>query len=79
MSKMKEKMPPSKKVNMKGGKQVSGKNYSEVMEEFEAKKGRMSDDQWEKSKSADISGALRKSKEGYSKNPRVKPDKKKSR
>ena len=72
--KFKEKMPPSKKLVKKGGKMVAGRDYSEDMEEMEAKKGRASDDDWKKSKPADISGALRKAKEGYSKKPRVKPN-----
>jgi len=75
----KEKMPPSKKQVMKGGKQVAGRDYSEDLEEMQAKKGRMSDDKWERSKPADISGAFKKAKEGYSKKPRVKPDKMKGK
>lgn len=76
--KFKEKMPPSKKQNMKGGKQVAGRDYSEDLEEMEARKGRKKDDDWIK-KPADLSGAFKKAKEGYSKKPRVKPDKKKGK
>jgi len=79
LSKFKEKMPPSKKQVTKGGKSVQGRNYSEDLEEMDAKKGRASDDKWKASKSADIAGALRKAKEGYSKKPRVKPDKMKGK
>lgn len=71
----KEKMPPSKKQNMKGGKEVAGRKYSQVKEEYDDKIG--DEDNFPARKPADISGALRRAKEGYSKKPRVKPDKKK--
>ena len=77
--KFKEKMPPSKKQQMGKKKQVSGRDYAEDLEEMEAKKGRRSDDDWKKSKPADLAGAFRKSKEGYSKKPRIKPDKMKGK
>lgn len=72
VSKFKEKMPPSKKLVTKGGKQVAGRKYSEVKEEYDDKIG--DEDNYPTRKPADISGALRRAKEGYSKKPRVKPD-----
>lgn len=75
--KFKEKMPPSKKQVMKGGKQVAGRKYSQVKEEYDDREG--DKDNFPSRKPADISGALRRSKEGYSKKPRVKPDKMKGR
>jgi hypothetical protein len=76
-NKFKEKMPPSKKLVKKGGKMVAGKDYSEKLEKMEDKEGKKSN------KPAllppDISTALRKSKEGYSKKPRVKPDRMKAK
>lgn len=76
--KFKEKMPPSKKQVMKGGKQVAGRKYSEVKEEYDDRKGKLEDNH-PSLKPADISGALRRAKEGYSKKPRVKPDKMKGK
>ncbi len=77
LSKFKEKMPPSKKLVKKGGKQVAGRKYSEDKEEYDDKIG--DEDNYPTRKPADISGALRRSKEGYSKKPRVKPDKMKGK
>ena len=77
MKKFKEKMPPSKKLVMKGGKQVVGRKYSEVKEEYDDKMGKK--DSRLAPKPADVSGAFRRAKEGYSKNPRVKPDNMKGR
>jgi len=77
MKKMKEKMPPSKKISMKGGKQVAGRKYSQAKEEYDDKIG--DQDNFPARKPADISGALRRAKEGYSKKPRVKPVKGKGR
>ena len=77
LSKFKEKMPPSKKLVTKGGKQVAGRKYSEVKEEYDDKIG--DEDNHPSRKPADISGALRRAKEGYSKKPRVKPDKMKGK
>lgn len=74
---MKEMMPPSKKVNKKGGKQVAGRKYSTVKEKEEYLEA--AQDNHPRSKPADISGALMKSKEGYSKKVRVKPDKMKGK
>lgn len=74
MKKLKEKMPPSKKVNMKGGKQVAGRKYPMAVEKEESMAA--SKDNRPKSKPADIGQALMKSKMGYSKKPRVKPSKK---
>ena len=71
MKKMKEKMPPSKKVNMKGGKQVAGRKYSAAKENEEYMEAAM--DNHPRRKPADISQALMKAKEGYSKKVRVKP------
>jgi hypothetical protein len=76
-NKFKEKMPPSKKLVKKGGKMVKGKDYSEDLEEMEDKEGKKSNKPARMP--ADISGALRKSKEGYSKKPRVKPDRMKGK
>ncbi len=73
---IKEPMPPSKKLVKKGAKQVAGRKYSQVKEEYDDKIG--DEDNFPSRKPADISGALRRSKEGYSKKPRVKPDKKKA-
>jgi hypothetical protein len=70
-----KKMPSSKSLAKKGGKQVAGRDYSEDLEEYEDKQGKKSNKPVHLP--ADISGALRKSKEGYSKKPRVKPDKRK--
>lgn len=75
--KMKEKMPPSKKVNMKGGKQVAGRKYSSKKENEEYMGAMM--DNMPMSKPADISQSLMSSKMGYSKKVRVKPDKKRQR
>ena len=72
-SSFKEKMPPSKKLVSKGGKQVAGRKYSQIKEEYDDKIG--DEDNFPSRKPADISGALRRAKEGYSKKPRVKPDK----
>lgn len=77
MKKLKERMPPSKKLVTKGGKRVAGRKYSQVKEEYDDKIG--DEDNFPSRKPADISGALRRAKEGYSKKPRVKPDKKKQR
>ncbi len=77
MKKMKEAMPPSKKLVKKGGKKVAGRKYSQAKEEYDDKIG--DEDNHPSSKPADISGALRRAKEGYSKKPRVKPSKKKQR
>lgn len=75
--KFKEKMPPSKKLVTKGGKQVVGRKYSQVKEEYDDREGK--EDNHPTRKPADISGALRRAKEGYSKKPRVKPDKMKGK
>lgn len=75
--KFKEKMPPSKKLVKKGGKKVAGRKYSEAKEEYDDKIG--DEDNFPARKPADISGALRRAKEGYSKKPRVKPDKMKGK
>ena len=77
MGKMKEAMPPSKKLVKRGGKQVAGRKYSQDKEEYDDKIG--DEDNFPSRKPADISGALRRAKEGYSKKPRVKPAKKKQR
>ena len=77
MKKLKEKMPPSKKLVKKGGKQVAGRKYSQVKEEYDDKIG--DEDNHPTRKPADISGAIRRAKEGYSKKPRVKPDKMKGK
>lgn len=76
-SSFKEKMPPSKNLVTKGGKQVTGRKYSQVKEEYDDKIG--DEDNFPSRKPADISGALRRAKEGYSKKPRVKPDKMKGK
>lgn len=70
-AKFTEKMPPSKKLVTKGGKQVSGINFSQALEKYNRKMG--DKDNFPAKKPADISGALRRAKEGYSKKPRVKP------
>lgn len=70
----KEAMPPSKKINKKGGKKMAGRKYSEVLEEYDEREGM--EDNHPARKPADISQALRRSKEGYSKKPRVKAQKK---
>lgn len=75
--KFKERMPPSKRLVKKGGKQVAGRKYSEVKEEYDDKIG--DEDNFPSRKPADISGALRRAKEGYSKKPRVKPSKMKGK
>lgn len=77
MKKLKEKMPPSKKVNMKGGKQVPGRKYVSAVEEEEYMEA--AEDNHPMKKAADIGQAMMRSKMGYSKKPRVKPDKKKMR
>jgi hypothetical protein len=77
MKKLKEKMPPSKKIVKKGGKQVAGIKYSQEKEEYDNKIG--DEDNFPSRKPADISGALMRAKEGYSKKPRVKPDKMKGK
>ena len=76
-NKFKEKMPPSKKIVKKGAKQVAGRKYSEVKEEYDDRMG--DEDNFPSRKPADVSGALRRAKEGYSKKPRVKPDKMKGK
>lgn len=73
----KEKMPPSKKLVTKGGKQVAGRKYSQDKEEYDQRE--RDEDNHPTRKPADISGALRRAKEGYSKKPRVKPDKMKGK
>jgi hypothetical protein len=65
--------------SMKGGKKVSGCDYAEESEEMEAKRGRKSDDKWERSKPADIAGAFKKAEGKGSKKLRVKPDKMKGK
>lgn len=76
MSSFKEKMEPSKKVSKTPkGKKVAGRDYPQALDKVEIAK-RFSDNHPSKLP-ADISGALRRSKEGYSMKPRVKPDKKK--
>jgi len=77
MKKLKEKMPPSKKVNMKGGKKVSGIKYAADKEKEEYMAASM--DNHPRRKPADIAQALMKAKEGYSKKIRVKPDKMKGK
>lgn len=72
-----EKMPPSKKISMKGGKKVAGRNYSMVKEKYDEKMGDI--DNHPALRPADISTALRRAKEGYSSKPRVKMDKSKGR
>ena len=75
MKKMKEKMPPSKKMQ-KPGKIVKGIKYSEDLENMTAKVGKKMDNK-PSSRPNDISGALMRAKEGYSKKPRVIPQRKK--
>lgn len=77
MKKFKESMPPSKKVNMKPGRKVAGRKYSSALEEYDDREGEK--DNFPARKPADISQALKRSKEGYSKKPTVKPQKKKVR
>ncbi len=74
LSSFKEKMQPSKKINKKGGKQVKGIDYAIKLEKSDSKDQYM--DNHPKKKPLDIAEALRKSKMGYSKKPRVKPSKK---
>lgn len=72
--KLVEAMPASKKVNMKGGKQVAGRKYPLKVEQEEYKMARS--DNNPRSKPADIGQALMRAKMGYSNKPRVKPSKK---
>ncbi len=64
-----------KKVSKKMGKQVSGKKYAADLERYEDKKSIYSDNH-PMSKPMDIADALERSKkkQGYSKKPRVKPN-----
>lgn len=69
-------MPKKVKMKMqKPGKQVKGKKYAVDLEEYDDKIG--DEDNKPTRKPADIAGALKRAKEGYSKKPRVKPSKKK--
>jgi hypothetical protein len=77
LSKFKEKMPPAKKVNKKGGKQVAGRKYAEDIEEEDYEDA--DSDNRPRAKPADIAQALGRAKEGYSKKKRVKPDKMKGK
>ncbi len=78
LSSFKEKMEPSKKISKTPkGKKVAGRNYSEQLDMYDSKD--RASDNTPKSKPLDISGALKRSKEGYSKKPRVIADKKKGR
>jgi hypothetical protein len=77
MKKFKEKMPPSKKVNKKGGKQIAGRKYAGYQEKLEVMEA--DEDNHPKRKPDGIAQALMKSKEGYSKKKRVKPDKMKGK
>ena len=67
---MKERMPPKKKLQSPGRK-VKGNKYPEEMEMYEKKRG-------SKKKISDmLSMDMMLAKEGYSKKPRVKAQKKK--
>lgn len=77
MKKLKEKMPPSKKINMKGGRKVAGRKYASAVEQEEYAAAYK--DNHPRKKPADIAQALMRAKEGYSKKPRVKPDKMKGK
>ena len=74
--KLVEGMPPSKKVNMKGGMMVAGRKYPLAVEQEEYMMA--AKDNHPSMKPADIGQALMKAKMGYSKKPRVRPDKKKA-
>lgn len=69
--KMTEKMPPSKKINKKGGKKYAGNRYPLAVEEEEYMQAKM--DNHPMKKAADIGQAMMRAKMGYSKKPRVKP------
>ena len=68
--KLKEKMPPSKKMQ-KPGKMVKGINYPVKEEEYDKKQRK------KVTRTDSIAKELKMAKEGYSKEPRVKPSKKK--
>jgi hypothetical protein len=64
-----------KKMSKPAGKTVSGKKYSSVLENQDNKKANKANRMV--GKPADISGAIKDAKMGYSDKPRVKPQNKK--
>lgn len=71
MKKIKEPMPPSKSMN-KPGKKTSGIKYAMKEEKFD------NDSRKKVKRTNHLAEDLMKSKEGYSKEPRVKAQKKKA-
>lgn len=65
-------MPPSKKMQ-KPASRKKQRDYAEDMEDYEVKRSKKDNG---RKKPADISAAMNKAKEGYSKKPRVMPSKK---
>jgi hypothetical protein len=57
------------------GREVSGNDFSAILEEYDRKMGNKSN--YPAKAPADISQAFERSKMGYSDKPRVKPSKKK--